>query len=46
MTQPARRSALLAWSILGVWLLSSLAGLLYLEYQAALSGILCMVAAG
>lgn len=33
---------LLVWTLLSLWLLTSLAGLLYFEYQAALQGILCM----
>jgi hypothetical protein len=33
---------LLTWAILTLWLVSSLGGLLYVEYHAALAGILCM----
>ncbi|MEN3111577.1 hypothetical protein ACFONG_08080 [Uliginosibacterium paludis] len=36
------RSFSSSWLILAVWLVLSLAGLLWLEYRDALRGVLCM----
>ncbi|MDO6385752.1 hypothetical protein [Uliginosibacterium sp. 31-12] len=34
------------WTLLAAWLSASFGGLLYVEYEAALRGILCRVATG